>query len=215
MNQQFEIVSVNTGKVQPLMNHSKPANSAIVKQPTKEELFLSELNLQGDEQADLVFHGGVDKALCVYSFDHYPFWEKEFDIDLPLGAFGENLTVKGLTEEQVCIGDTFQWGEAVVQVSQPRRPCYKISARYNIPQFTLKVTNTGYTGFYLRVLKQGMVSAGEALVRLQRHDAGITIAEVNRITLHDKLDLEGAKRLVDLEILADSWRDSLAKRLKD
>lgn len=212
MTQNIALISVNTGKVRTLENYAKPATSAIIKQPTKETLYLSHTNLAGDEQADLVFHGGREKAVCVYSFEHYPYWEKELRIKMPLGAFGENLTLQGLTEEVVCIGDTFEWGDAVVQVSQPRRPCYKISARYNIPELTLKVVNTGYTGFYLRVLEEGKVSVNEPLTLKKRHGAGVTVDFVNQITHHDKDNTAGIRMLLELDVLADSWRESLAKR---
>ncbi len=142
---------------------------------------------------DLVHHGGAEKAVCVYPYEHYLFWEKELQRKLEYGAFGENLTIKGLLEDDVHIGDIFQLGEAVVQVSQPRQPCYKLTVRYGMPDMILKVQDTGFTGFYFRVLKEGFVCKDRGLKRISRHPKGITISYANRIKHHEKNNIEGIK----------------------
>ncbi len=137
-NSKLEIVSLNVGKPKVMNNNGKEVLSGIYKTPVDKLLYLSKLNFEGDQQADLVHHGGVDKAICVYPFEHYSYWEKDLNLTLNYGAFGENLTVKGMTEDRVHIGDIFQLGSAIVQVSQPRQPCFKLAKRYNIKDLPLR-----------------------------------------------------------------------------
>lgn len=181
-----EIISLNTGRPVPLMYKNKEVLSGIKKLPVADSVYLSFSNFEGDEQADLVNHGGSDKAVCVYPYEHYPFWEGELKANLEMGAFGENLTTKGLLESEVCIGDIYLLGEAVVQISQPRQPCYKLAARYEAQDMPLKVQETGYTGFYFRVLKEGKVSMADRLILDQRHPLGVTVAFANQIKYVDK-----------------------------
>lgn len=209
----IEIVSMNTGKPQLLKYQKKEISSGIFKQPVNEPLFLSRLNLDGDEQADLKHHGGKDKAVCVYPYEHYSFWENELHTRLEFGAFGENLTTRGLLESEVCIGDVFELGEAVVQVSQPRQPCYKLAARYGFTEMPLKVEETGFTGFYFRVLKEGTVSQSGGMKRISRHPQAVTLAFANRIMHREKDNLDGMKSILEVEELSESWRNTFLKRL--
>jgi len=209
----WTIRSILVGKPEPMPHQGREIVTAIRKRPVEGPLYLGALNFEGDGQADLVNHGGRDKAVCVYSGKHYPYWEKELGRALGCGAFGENLTVDDMTEEDVCIGDIFQLGEAVVQVSQPRQPCYKLAARHGIPDLPLRVERTGFTGFYFRVLREGRVSRDSGLIRLARAAPGITVMEANRIMHRGKSDAEGIRRLLGVPELSDSWRTTLAKRL--
>ncbi|WP_334071436.1 MULTISPECIES: MOSC domain-containing protein [Paenibacillus] len=209
-----EIVSLNIGKPQPLMYNNKEVESGIRKQPAGRPLLLSRINLDGDGQADLVHHGGKDKAVCVYPYEHYPYWEQELGTTLDFGAFGENLTTRGLLETDVCIGDTFQLGEAVVQITQPRQPCYKLAARYQVPDMPIKVQDTGFTGYYFRVLEEGTVFPTSELTLLTRHPLGVTVDFANRIMHHDKKNVDGIKRLLEVKELSESWRATLTKRLE-
>ena len=156
--QKIEIRSLNVGKPRDLQFGKKEITTGINKKPVSNPVYLSTLNFTGDGQGDLVHHGGRDKAVCVYSYEHYPYWEKELGKPLDFSAFGENLTLLGLTEDELCIGDSFQIGEAVVQVSQPRQPCFKLSLIHERKDMPLLIQNTGYTGYYFRVLKEGMVA---------------------------------------------------------
>lgn len=210
----YEIMSINTGKPKPLPYQNKEVSSGIVKRPVTEPLFLSELNFDGDGQADLVHHGGRDKAVCVYAYEHYSHWENELNTTLDFGAFGENLTTRGLLENKVCIGDIFQLGEATVQVSQPRQPCYKLSARYGAPEMPLQIQETGFTGFYFRVLKEGMVSQTDGLTLVARHPQGITLSFANRIMHQGKDRFEDMKKILEVAELSESWRATFLKRLK-
>lgn len=208
-----EIISLNTGKPAPLRYKNKEVLSGIKKLPVENNVYLSFSNFDGDEQADLIHHGGSDKAVCVYPYEHYPFWEGELKGSLEMGAFGENLTTKGLLESEVCIGDIYLLGEAVVQISQPRQPCYKLAARYEAQDMPLKVQETGYTGFYFRVLKEGMVSRADKLILDQRHPLGVTVAFANQIKYVDKENSEALRKILSVDELSDSWRESLSKRL--
>ncbi|MEH7786378.1 MOSC domain-containing protein, partial [Bacillus thuringiensis] len=191
----------------------KVVHTGINKKQVKEPVYLSFVKFNGDGQADLVHHGGVDKAVCVYTGDHYPYWEKELNQDLVYGAFGENITVSGMSEEDVCIGDTFELGQAIVQVTQPRQPCFKLAKKYNIPKLPLYFQETGYTGFYFRVLKEGWVSSVDTLKRLQSDPKGVSVAFANRIMHKEKQNIEGIKRILEVNALSNSWRKSFEKRI--
>lgn len=211
--EQVKILSINVGKPTQVKFKNKEVSTGIFKNPAEESLFLSKLNFQGDGQADLVHHGGKEKAVCVYPYEHYSFWEDELRKNLKYGAFGENLTTRGFLETDVCIGDIFELGEAIVQVSQPRQPCYKLSVRYGVPHMVLKVQETGYTGFYFRVLKEGFVSQSDVLKRTFCHPKAITISYANRIMHHEKSNFDGIKKLLEVEELSTSWRATCLKRL--
>lgn len=211
---QGEIISINVGKPIQVQFNNKEISTGIFKRPSDEPLFLSWLNFEGDGQADLVHHGGKEKAVCVYPYEHYPYWERELDRALEYSAFGENLTTRGLLETEVCIGDIFQLGEAVVQVSQPRQPCFKLSVKYGAPDMPLKVQDTGYTGFYFRVLQEGLVSRSDGLHIINRHPKAITVSYANQIIHHEKDNLEGIAKILEVDGLSDNWRKTFTKRLE-
>jgi MOSC domain-containing protein YiiM len=207
------IVSLNVGTPSPLTYHNKEVLTGIMKRPVSGPVFLSMLNFEGDAQADLIHHGGKEKAVCVYPYEHYVYWAREMNLSLEYGAFGENLTTERLTEQHVCIGDVYQIGEAIVQVSQPRQPCFKLSLKYGIPDLPVKFQDTGYTGYYFRVLQEGYVSKGDTMILLRRHPCGISISFANQIMHHDKNNMDGIKRILEVESLSESWRATLQKRL--
>ncbi|SEM63194.1 MOSC domain-containing protein [Paenibacillus sp. OV219] len=157
-------------------------------------------------------HGGKDKAICIYAYEHYPFWDDLLGRPLPFGGFGENLTTCGLLEADVCIGDIYQLGSAIVQISQPRQPCFKLAARYQYPEMPLKVQETGYTGFYCRVLQRGKVFFNDNMILLQKHPLALTVAFANRVMHHDKDHLDDIERLLSVVELSGSWRSTLEKR---
>jgi MOSC domain-containing protein YiiM len=153
---------------------------------------------EGDGQADLVNHGGPEKAVCVYPSDHYAHWERVFGRRLQWGAFSENLTVSGAVETEVCIGDVFEVGEAVVQVSQPRMPCSKLAGKNGETLLTKWVGQTGYTGYYLRVLSEGTVKVEDAFERVERHPALISVADVNDVIYGRSENINLIERLANL-----------------
>lgn len=211
---QYEIVSINVGKPVEMLYKGKELTTGIYKFPVNEPVFLKTLNFNGDGQADLVHHGGKDKAVCVYPFDHYPYWEQELNRALEHAAFGENLTVKGLLEQDVCIGDIYQLGEAVVQVSQPRQPCHKLAKKYDIPDLPALVQDTGYTGFYFRVFQEGWVTKDQPLILLERHPDEVSVSFANNLMHHDKYNIEAIKRVLAVKALSDNWRKTFLNRLK-
>ena len=215
MSDSFQVISINVGKPKPVTFQNKTVHTGIYKESVDDEpLFLSKLNLAGDAQGNLKLHGGVDKAVCVYPFDHYPYWEKDLNRDVHPGTFGENLTIEGLTEEQVNIGDIFGFGEAVVQVTQPRQPCFKIAGKLNRPDMVMKIQQTGFSGYYLRVLKEGVVAKTDELKRIEVHPMKVTVAFVNGILYRDKWNIQAIRRILDVDALAERSKASFEKRLQ-
>jgi MOSC domain-containing protein YiiM len=208
-----DIISINIGLPASIKAGNRKVLTGIYKSPVNNALYLAKLNFQGDGQGDLEHHGGLEKAVCVYPEEHYPYWEKELHCKLTPGAFGENLTTRGLIEENICIGDIFKLGEAIVQVSQPRRPCYKLSIRYQLEDLPLRFQNTGYTGFYLRVLQEGIVSVKDKLILAEPHPHRITVGYANQIMHHDRHNQEGIHKLLAVKELAENWRRTFLKRL--
>ncbi|ADU29057.1 MOSC domain-containing protein [Evansella cellulosilytica] len=207
-----QLVSVNVGKTEPLEGQGKTVSSAINKKPVQKELYLSKDQLQGDEQADKKNHGGEEKAICVYPQEHYSYWEDQLNCTLPPSAFGENITVKGLLETDTYIGDIFTWGDAIVQVCQPRIPCHKLEKRFGKEGIPQKVIETGFTGYYMRVLKEGKVSLDAPFVFKER-TTNFSISFVNDVYHRDKDDIEKTKALVDTKELASGWRENMSRRL--
>lgn len=169
-------------------------------------------NLAGDGQADLRVHGGPDKAINVYPFEHYAFWLAELDCkELPNGAFGENFTVTGILETKACIGDIFELGDALVQISQPRQPCWKLSRRWRVQDLVARVVRTGKTGWYFRVLREGNIQAGAALALVERPYPEWTVATANNVMLHRKENYMAAQALADCPALSSSWKATLSR----
>lgn len=185
--------------------------TAFYKTPCDGPRAVGEMGIDGDGQADLVNHGGVDKAVCVYPAEHYSFWAAGLGLDLPWGAFGENLSVEGLLEHEVRIGDVYECGELCLQVSQPRQPCWKLARRWRVKDLAAQVERTGRTGWYFRVLSPGTLAAGDVLT-LQSEGSEWSVARSNEIMHHHKQDWEAAAALADCDLLSTSWKTSLRKR---
>jgi MOSC domain-containing protein YiiM len=202
------LVSLNVGRPAHIEG-VEPWTSGIYKRPVQGRIHLSLDNLAGDGQADLTVHGGLDKAVCVYSADHYPFWRDELGVrECGPGWFGENFSVEGLTESQVAVGDTFRVGTAIVQVSQPRAPCWKLGRRWQRPDMPKLVVQSGRTGWYLRVLEAGDVERGDALMLVERPFPHLTIDAANgvRHSRGGSLNIEAARDLANCPALAEAWR---------
>jgi len=178
-------------------------------------VFLRQMNLDGDRQADLRVHGGADKAVYTYPFEHYAFWAAETGRDdFVYGQFGENFTTTGLLEDDVHIGDVLRIGAARVQVSQPRTPCFKLGIRMGDDGFPARFTAANRTGFYLRVLEEGQVKAGEAIERIERVVDSLSVRDVFRLR-HMGGTHEDYARAARLPGLAASWRNAFEKRLAE
>lgn len=168
---------------------------------------------RGDEQGDTRYHGGVDKAVCVYPAEHYPYWHEVPElVGVPFGSFGENLTTEGLIEGDVCIGDVLSIGDALVQVSQPRQPCWKLARRWKLKDLAVQVERTGRTGFYLRVLRHGLVTAGDFFSLMERPFPDWSVEKCNEVMHRRKSDRDVARALSECAALSASWKDSLRAR---
>ena len=175
---------------------------------------VDDLGLAGDRQVDRRVHGGPDKAVYVYSRAHTLYWREVLGRpDLDHGAFGENLSIEALAEHVVHIGDRFRVGDVLVEVTQPREPCWKLGARLGSPTLPKRFLASGRVGFYLRVLEPGEVAAGDAMTREHIDPARISVAEIHRIRHFDRDDVEGARRALDVAALSEAWRRPLAERL--
>jgi MOSC domain-containing protein YiiM len=204
--------AVCVGEVGALTLGRRSIETAFVKAPVEGLLRLGELGFPGDEHV-YEDHGGPDMAVLVYPFEHYTYW-RERGLDLPAaGAFGENLTITGLVETDVHLGDVFEVGTSVVQVTQPRAPCYKIGARYGDRKLSITVQNAGLIGYLLRVLAEGEVRAGDSMRLVDRGSHGVTVAEAGRVANVDRNDLEAAERVLAVDGLGSSTRRKLTARV--
>jgi MOSC domain-containing protein YiiM len=208
------VESLNVGLPKKEIFDGKPITTGICKKPVSGQVTLRALGFDGDGVADSKNHGGPDKAICVYSLDHYPFWEKTLGVMLPAAAFGENLSVSNLKEDDVCIGDIFLLGTATVQISQPRQPCTTLAARYGRNDLVKLVINSGFSGFYFRVLQEGEVRVGAPLVLVEKDPNLISVSFANNIFHHDRKNREGIESVLTIPALSESWQRSL-QRLRE
>ncbi len=178
------------------------------KKPVVGSVHVGKTNIEGDRQDNLSVHGGIDKAVCAYSADHYVTWQTLLEMaELPYGAFGENLTVANLTEKDVCIGDVFQCGEVQFEVSQPRQPCWKLARRWQMKELPELVVKFGWSGWYFRVLEEGSLKAGNHFELVTRRYPQWTVQQANSV-FHGK-DLLQRDNLAALSELSESWKSLL------
>lgn len=214
------LASIQVGKPREFQSvegdtSDKPWVTAFCKQPVEGPVWAATLGLDGDGVAEPKYHGGVDKAVCVYSGDHHAYWRQELGLGEEFGpaAFGENFTIEGLTEDDVCVGDRWRIGDAEVEVSQPRQPCWKLARRWRIKDLTARVQRNGLTGWYLRVTQEGAVTPGDPIERVANPLPEWTIARANEVMHHRKKDRDATAELAAVDLLADAWRDQLNSRL--
>jgi MOSC domain-containing protein YiiM len=197
----------------------KPWTTSFFKQPVSGPVRVGRLGLEGDAVADTRVHGGADKAVCVYSADRWPYWRERL---APLlenieefgpAAFGENFSVAGIDEETVCIGDRWRIGDAEFEVSQPRQPCWKLARRWRITKLTLWTQETGFTGWYVRVTKEGTVTAGDEIELLERLIPRWTIDRANSVMYELPDDRDVNAELAAIGPLSQSWKRQLLKRM--
>ena len=208
------VLSIQVGKPKDVapQGHGKTWTTGFEKRAIAGPVRLEQSNFKGDGQADLKHHGGPDKAVCVYPASHYSPWRTELGLDFVPGSFGENLTVAGLDEKDVCIGDVWEIGDARVQVSQPRQPCWKLSRWWKVDDLAVRVQKTARTGWYLRVLTEGDVEAEASIRLVERAHPDWTIAAANHVMHNGKDDADGAARLAMIPELSASWRETLMRR---
>lgn len=208
------LLSLRVGKIETFGPAGQP--SAIGKQAVSGRVEVSKLCLAGDEQADSLHHGGIDKALHHYPFEHYAAWARELPEQAGLfvaGSFGENLSTLSLTEEKVCLGDVFQIGSTTLQVSQGRKPCWKLNHRFGVADMARRVQDSGRTGWYYRVLVEGRIAPDDEITLIERPHSDWTLARLIKVIYHAKPDRTALAALAELSVLAPSWRDLAAKRL--
>lgn len=204
------IASINIGQIQELPFAGNIVRTAFFKHPTDRRVEAGPLGLSGDEQADLTVHGGWDKAVYVYPGEHYASWERSLGKGkLPPGSFGENLTTQGLTEEQVYIGDTFAIGDALLQVTQPRSPCYKLQIRFDRPDAVALFMKEGHPGWYFSVLKAGSISPGDLISLVDRKQEAITVADVWTLSFKRPADPVTLHQIEALDVLPAFWKERI------
>ncbi|MED4002797.1 MOSC domain-containing protein [Priestia aryabhattai] len=213
MADHYQVQSLNYGKIETLTYGKRTFQSAIRKTAADEPVFLSKLGLEGDEQA-YKDHGGVDKALCLYPYDYYEYWNNIIQNPVKTALFGENITTVRLTERNAHVGDIFAFGESIIQVSEPRNPCYKLAAKYEVPDIVVKMRDTGYTGFLFRVLKEGIVSVQDDLILLEKDPNEVSISAVNDVKFKDRFNKEKLDRVLQAEALSTSLREILLKQFR-
>ena len=213
----MKVHSVNVSLPKDVSHEGKTITTSIFKEPVPGRVIVRRLNIDGDDQADRRVHGvGFDMAIYVYPIEHYAFWEKELGREkFPHGQFGENLTVSGLSEDTVHVGDVYRVGETLLQVTQPRIPCYKLAMRMGEgSDFPARFQQSGRMGFYLRVLEEGELGAGDSLELVERDESSVTIAEFIRIYLFESHEPESLRRVLSSRNVSEPWQAYFEKMLK-
>jgi MOSC domain-containing protein YiiM len=208
------IISVQVGRPREVEWRGRTVRTSIFKEPVAGPVRVGKLNLAGDEQSDLSVHGGVDKAVYVYPSEHYAYWRGELPgAPLPWGAFGENLTTEGLSESALRIGDRLIIGSADLVVTQPRLPCFKLGIRFGRPDMVKRFQRSGRTGFYLSVLGEGAISAGDPIRILPTEAPSLSVADIARLYAADETEEGLLRRASELGALPEGWRAYFRNRL--
>ena len=210
----MQVISVNLGLPRPVTWHGKTVETGIWKSPVAGRVAVVGHNLVGDRQADLSVHGGADKSVYAYPSEHYPWWRGELPgVELPWGAFGENLTVEGLREDRVRIGDRFLIGSAELMVTQPRMPCFKLGIKFDRPQMVKEFLKSERSGFYFTVVREGEVGAGDAIELTRQDERGMTVTDIVRLYVADDPDPAQLRRASEVAALPESWREHFLEKL--
>jgi ferredoxin-NADP reductase/MOSC domain-containing protein YiiM len=209
------LLSVNVGLPREVEWKERSIRTGIWKNPVAGRCRVRRLNLEGDGQGDLAGHGGEQRAVLVYQMHSYQYWRKELGRTLVDGQFGENFTVEGLADNVVCIGDRYQIGSALFEVTQPRVTCYRLGIRLDEPRMPALLTSRGRPGFYLRVLQEGEVGAGDAIVKVGESNESMTVAEVNALLYFPDHPIDQLRRAVRIDALSRGWRSSFEALLQN
>ncbi|MCG6186893.1 MOSC domain-containing protein [Maribellus maritimus] len=210
----MKIISTNIGAPQTIEWRGKQIETGIYKYSVPHPIFLGKEDVENDHVIDRRYHGGTDKACYLYSADHYDYWQKFYpELKMPWGMFGENLTVEGLHEAKINIGDTFKIGEVVVQATQPRQPCYKLGIRFGTQKMVKQFIDSGFAGVYVRVLQKGEVKAGDEVVLIEKKDS-LSILKVYQLLYASEFEKEkeNFEKAINDTFLAESCRNDLLKR---
>ena len=212
----MQVISVNLGQIRETTWKGKAFKTAILKEPVSGPVHVATLGLEGDQQANTTNHGGKLKALLAYPFEHYTeFWQLAFaGTQLAYGSFGENLTTQGWMDDRVHVGDTYRVGSALVAITIPRKPCFKLNARLGRDDVLPKYLESKRTGFYLSVIEPGVVAAGDGIELVASHPLQITPADLVDLYLGHTVDPELRDRALKLEVLTQPMRDLLNERFE-
>ncbi len=212
----MQLLSVNVSLPKRVRYQGETVTTGIFKEPVDGRVALEKLGLEGDGQADLTVHGGEDKAVYVYTTENYDHWRRELARDdLEPGRFGENFTVQGMTEDAVLIGEVFRIGTAMVEVTQPRTPCFKLGLRMGDPTFMKKFLASLRVGFYVRVLEEGDVGASDPIGSVEQPEETMTVREICHLLFMDRDNLDDARRALRIKALSRTWRESFERRLAE
>jgi MOSC domain-containing protein YiiM len=206
-----QLVSVNVGRPREFEYNGRPAKSAIWKSPVTGRVQARGVNLEGDEQADRKAHGGPDKAIYAYAIEDSHWWEKELGRSIQYGEFGENLTTQGIDVNNALVGEQWEIGTVVLEVSEPRVPCWRLGVRMDNQMFVRRFTEALRPGTYLRIIGEGDLGAGDELRVIHRPDHDLTIRDVFRIYTRDRAEIE---RLIAIPQMSDSWKKWAATLLQ-
>ncbi len=210
----MKLVSVFVGRPVTVNWKEKAVSTSFFKQPVQGRVKVRTLNLDGDEQADLTVHGGINKAVYAYPSEHYAYWRHALpEIDIPWGTFGENLTVEGLLEASVNIGDRFRVGTAELMVTQPRFPCFKLNLKFGRDNMVKLFLDSQLSGIYFSVVQEGELEAGDAVERLSRDEHNITVADIVKIYVR-QADDELIRRAIEVPALAIELKQYFQKQLR-
>ncbi len=211
----MKLISLNVSLPRIVLRDDEPVSTGIFKEPVAGPVILRTLNLDGDRQADLSVHGGPSKAVYVYPSEHYDYWKQELpEMDLPWGMFGENFTTEGLSESELNIGDKFSIGSALVMVTEPRMPCYKLGLRFGRADIIKRFLISERTGFYLAVLQEGEVSPGDQFQLLEKDGSGVRVSDITRLYVRDKGNTALLRRAIEVKALPEGWKTYFQERLE-
>jgi MOSC domain-containing protein YiiM len=210
MTQDFRLLSVNVGRPRAFEHQGKRTASSIWKAPVEGAVAVRGVNLEGDDQSDREVHGGPDKAVYAYAVEDIQWWEAEIGRSLELSAFGENLTTSGIDVSGALIGERWEIGTALFEVSQPRSPCWKLGVKMEDPAFPRKFTEAGRPGAYLRIAREGILTAGDPIRVTHRPGHGVRVSDVFRIYTREP---RKARLLLGVPELSDDWKEWARRRL--
>ena len=211
----MKLLSVNVSQLTTVAHNGRSVTTGIFKAAVTGRVMARRMGLDGDRQADLSVHGGADKATYVYSSEHYATWAQELGRpDLAMGQFGENLTVEGMLEESVHIGDRFRVGNALLEVTQPRVPCYKLGLKMGSARFPKAFLASHRTGYYMRVLEEGHVGAGDSIERISMGPERVTIRQAVHLAFFEQDDIAALERVLRIPALSQGWRGMFQEQLR-
>jgi MOSC domain-containing protein YiiM len=210
----MRLLSISVGLPRDVDWRGATVRTSIFKSPVLGRVRVTRLNIEGDQQSDLSVHGGIEKAVYAYPAEHYAFWREELPgIELPFGAFGENFTTEASLEDSVRIGDRLRVGSAEFVVTQPRMPCFKLGIRFGRADMVKRFHRSGRSGFYLAVLREGEVAAGDSFELIARDEHDVTVADIVNLYTTDAANQDLLRRVSELPALPEGWREYFRKRL--